>query len=108
MSEKNEVSQVELDVKAYAKLRAKQDLLALEEKEIKSRIMGAMKENEVKTIDGKYGNFTYATRTVKTINDPRVAEAEVALKTAKTQAVEDGKFTTTETDYMSYKPVKKD
>lgn len=100
--------QIEADVKAYAKLRAKQDLLSIEERELKGRIMGSMRDLELKTIDGKHGNFTYSTRVTKTIEDPKVAEAEVALKTAKTEAIEAGNFTTKETEYMSYKPVKKD
>lgn len=96
---------VEAIVKAYSKLRAKKELLALEEKELKSQLIDVMKTNNVKTIDGKYGTFSYSTRVTKTINDPKVAEAELALKKAKHKAVEAGNFTTKETETLSYRPV---
>lgn len=99
---------VEAIAKGYAKIRAKQNLLAIEEQELKKQMLDIMVDKDLKTIDGKYGNFTYSTRTTKTIKDPRVAECEVALKTAKQQAIEDGLFEAKESaPILTYKPVVK-
>lgn len=103
-----EKTNIENVAKAYQKVRTQQDLLAIQEQELKAQMLDFMKTEDVKTIDGKYGNFTYSTRTMKVINDPRVAEKEVELKKAKEVAIEDGMFEEKSTDVLTYKPVKKD